>query len=183
MTAYGPSRRSCLFAYGGFRSKQTRGLRAASVRSAPLYIPRCRITPRMSPRRQNLAGISDRSRVRLSGGSARLDTMFVASGAPKGRALVYRPVDDEPAFTVSTEEGSARAPVAQHREPAWRRRSHVPATPLHTMRLCHPCIRAFPEKIESGGIPLRSRIGFKNHTGEEASMGWGSRIRRICGHA
>ncbi len=43
--------------------------------------------------------------------------------------------------------------------------------------------RAFPEKIESGGIPLRRRVGFKNHTGEEASMGWGSRIRRICGHA
>ena len=40
--------------------------------------------------------------------------------------------------------------------------------------------KAFPEKTESGGIPLRRRIGFKNHTGEEASMGWGSRIRKIC---
>ena len=46
-----------------------------------------------------------------------------------------------------------------------------------------PPARAFPEKTESGGIPLRRRIGFKNHTGEEAGMGWGSRIRRICEHA
>ncbi len=44
-------------------------------------------------------------------------------------------------------------------------------------------IRAFPEKTESGGIPMRTRIGFKIRAGKEASMGWGSRIRRICGHA
>jgi hypothetical protein len=41
-------------------------------------------------------------------------------------------------------------------------------------------IRAFPEKTESGGIPIRTRIGFKIRAGKEASMGWGSRIRRIC---
>jgi hypothetical protein len=40
--------------------------------------------------------------------------------------------------------------------------------------------RAFPEKNESGGIPLRARIGFKNRTGRQASMRWGSRIQRIC---
>src|SRR5260370_6755797 len=40
--------------------------------------------------------------------------------------------------------------------------------------------RAFPEKTESGGIPIRTRIGFKIRAGKEASMGWGSRIRRIC---
>jgi transposase len=44
-------------------------------------------------------------------------------------------------------------------------------------------IRALPEKTESGGIPLRGRIGFKIPTGREASMGWGSRIRRICVYA
>ena len=44
-------------------------------------------------------------------------------------------------------------------------------------------LRAFPEKTKIGGIPLRRRIGFNNHTGEEAGMGWGSRIRRICEHA
>src|SRR5216684_4490777 len=32
--------------------------------------------------------------------------------------------------------------------------------------------RAFPEKNESGGIPLRARIGFKNRTGRQASMRW-----------
>ena len=41
-------------------------------------------------------------------------------------------------------------------------------------------LRAFPEKTESGGIPIRTRIGFKIRAGKEASMGWGSRIRRIC---
>jgi hypothetical protein len=41
-------------------------------------------------------------------------------------------------------------------------------------------LRAFPEKNESGGIPLRARIGFKNRTGRQASMRWGSRIQRIC---
>jgi hypothetical protein len=40
--------------------------------------------------------------------------------------------------------------------------------------------RALPEKKESGGIPLRARIGFKNRTGRQASMRWGSRIQRIC---
>jgi hypothetical protein len=39
--------------------------------------------------------------------------------------------------------------------------------------------RALPEKNESGGIPLRARIGFKNRTGRQASMRWGSRIQRI----
>src|SRR5260370_30434123 len=42
--------------------------------------------------------------------------------------------------------------------------------------------RAFPEKAESGGIPIWTRIGFKIRAGQEARMGWGSRIRRICGH-
>jgi hypothetical protein len=41
-------------------------------------------------------------------------------------------------------------------------------------------LRALPEKIESDGIPLRARIGFKNRTGRQASMRWGSRIQRIC---
>jgi hypothetical protein len=40
--------------------------------------------------------------------------------------------------------------------------------------------RALPEKNESGGIPLRARIRFKNRTGRQASMRWGSRIQRIC---
>jgi len=40
--------------------------------------------------------------------------------------------------------------------------------------------RALPEKNESSGIPLRERIGFKNRTGRQASMRWGSRIQRIC---
>jgi hypothetical protein len=40
--------------------------------------------------------------------------------------------------------------------------------------------RALPEKNESSGIPLRARIGFKNRTGRQASMRWGSRIQRIC---
>ena len=44
-------------------------------------------------------------------------------------------------------------------------------------------VRALPEKTESGGIPLRGRIGFKIPTGREASMGWGSHIRRICVYA
>ena len=44
-------------------------------------------------------------------------------------------------------------------------------------------LRALPEKTESGGIPLRGRIGFKIPTGREASMGWGSHIRRICVYA
>jgi hypothetical protein len=35
-----------------------------------------------------------------------------ASGPPKGRALVYRPVDDQPAFAVSTEGGSERGRAA-----------------------------------------------------------------------
>jgi hypothetical protein len=41
-------------------------------------------------------------------------------------------------------------------------------------------LRALPEKKDSGGIPLRARIGFKNRTGRQASMRWGSRIQRIC---
>ena len=40
--------------------------------------------------------------------------------------------------------------------------------------------RALPEKNDSGGIPLRARIGFKNRTGRQASMRWGSRIQKIC---
>jgi hypothetical protein len=40
-------------------------------------------------------------------------------------------------------------------------------------------IRALSEKNESGGIPVRARIGFKNRTGRQASMRWGSRIQRI----
>jgi hypothetical protein len=40
--------------------------------------------------------------------------------------------------------------------------------------------RALPEKNDSGGVPLRARIGFKNRTGRQASMRWGSRIQRIC---
>jgi hypothetical protein len=43
----------------------------------------------------------------------------------------------------------------------------------------HSLARALPEKNESGGIPLRARIGFKNRTGRQASMRWGSRIQRI----
>jgi hypothetical protein len=39
--------------------------------------------------------------------------------------------------------------------------------------------RALPEKNDSDGIPLQARIGFKNRTGRQASMRWGSRIR-IC---
>jgi hypothetical protein len=35
-----------------------------------------------------------------------------ASGPPKGRALVYRPVDDQAAFTGSTEGGSERGRAA-----------------------------------------------------------------------
>ena len=49
---------------------------------------------------------------------------------------------------------------------------------------CHTskeaALRALPEKNESGGIPLRARIRFKNRTGRQASMRWGSRIQRIC---
>jgi hypothetical protein len=44
----------------------------------------------------------------------------------------------------------------------------------------HKGVRALPEKNDSGGIPLRARIGFKNRTGRQASMRWGSRIQRIC---
>jgi branched-chain amino acid transport system substrate-binding protein len=66
-----------------------------------------------------------------------------------------------------------------------------PATPDLTGSKCSPntihwvydswaVARAFPEKTESGGIPIRTRIGFKIRAGKEASMGWGSRIRRIC---
>jgi hypothetical protein len=40
--------------------------------------------------------------------------------------------------------------------------------------------RALPEKNESGRIPLRARIRFKNRTGRQASTRWGSRIQRIC---
>jgi NAD(P)H dehydrogenase (quinone) len=47
-----------------------------------------------------------------------------------------------------------------------------------TMARLHAA-RALPEKNESGGIPLRARIGFKNRTGRQASMRWGSRIQRI----
>jgi hypothetical protein len=35
-----------------------------------------------------------------------------ASGPPKGRALVYRPVDDQAAFPVSTEGGSGHGRAA-----------------------------------------------------------------------
>src|SRR5215470_11759172 len=38
--------------------------------------------------------------------------------------------------------------------------------------------RALPEKNDSDGIPLQARIGFKNRTGRQASMRWGSRIQR-----
>ena len=40
--------------------------------------------------------------------------------------------------------------------------------------------RALPEKNDSDGIPLQARIGFKNRTGRQASMRWGSRIQRTC---
>jgi TRAP-type C4-dicarboxylate transport system substrate-binding protein len=41
-------------------------------------------------------------------------------------------------------------------------------------------IRTLPEKNESGRIPLRARIRFKNRTGRQASTRWGTRIQRIC---
>lgn len=52
-----------------------------------------------------------------------------------------------------------------------------------TVKQLPSILRALPEKTESGGIPLRGRIGFKIPTGREASMGWGSHIRRICVYA
>ena len=54
---------------------------------------------------------------------------------------------------------------------------------LAAQALAGPALRAFPEKTESGWIPLCRRIRFKNPTGTEASMGWESLIRRICVHA
>jgi hypothetical protein len=53
----------------------------------------------------------------------------------------------------------------------WRSADHVAPVLM---------FRALPEKNESGRIPLRARIRFKNRTGRQASTRWGSRIQRIC---
>jgi len=53
----------------------------------------------------------------------------------------------------------------------------------NTAELRLKLFRALPEKNESGGIPLRARIRFKNRAGRQASMRWGSRIQRICVNA
>src|SRR5262249_45422911 len=50
---------------------------------------------------------------------------------------------------------------------------------LDPLRRYGIALRALPEKNDSGGIPLRARIGFNNRTGRQASMRWGSRIQRI----
>ena len=55
-------------------------------------------------------------------------------------------------------------------------------TPEDAVRHAIQHARAFPEKTESGWIPMRRRIRFKNPTGTEASMGWESLIRKICVH-
>ncbi len=80
-----------------------------------------------------------------------------ASGPPKGRALVYRPVDDEPAFRVSTEGGSERARAAPGpRSTASRLRVRLaPAVP--TTRITNTLRRAIGQQSRPIGLLRASR--------------------------